>query len=166
MATIWRNTHTRRRKTYWPGMENDIRKWVSWYLQNSVVEYTFRFKSRGQRSLLCDYVCRNTVSEPHHLECILAIKGVSVFQLIVLVFLSAPNFNVYLFSLTSQVNPSSRLNIGCFLFTLPPPEVTAKGQLNRTPQGSGCSSVCLKYTSTNKLAWPWFLNLEIVSLFT
>ncbi|KAF3835903.1 hypothetical protein F7725_028461 [Dissostichus mawsoni] len=36
---------------YWPGMENDIRKWVSWYLQNNVVEYTFRFKSRAQRTI-------------------------------------------------------------------------------------------------------------------
>ena len=29
---------------YWPGMEADIRKWVSLYPQND--EYTFRLKSR------------------------------------------------------------------------------------------------------------------------
>ena len=36
---------------YWPGMEDDIHKWVSCYLYNEV-EHTFRFKS-NHRSVMC-----------------------------------------------------------------------------------------------------------------
>lgn len=32
---------------YWPGMEEDILKWVSWYLQNVRVEYTFSDCTEG-----------------------------------------------------------------------------------------------------------------------
>lgn len=42
-------------RDYWPGMEDDIYKWVSWYLQNNEVECTFRFNSGAQRGGMCSF---------------------------------------------------------------------------------------------------------------
>lgn len=42
---------------YWPGKEDDIHKWVSWYFHNVEVEYTFRSESRAREChvYLCVY---------------------------------------------------------------------------------------------------------------